>query len=159
MSKEKIIVILGIGVVLIVIFMLISWIRSDNIQPVFRNTLIAQNTVVELSNMAISDASSPDTRTVAASIVSTTSSDRNQLADFYETRYESSVSTADETAIEELEETRESFDHEYRQLVLEYLEHSDQRMATLQQEFTNEEFHAIINQARTNHQTHIEKLK
>lgn len=159
MSKEKLIVILGIGAVLIVVFMLISWIRSDDVQPMFRNTLIAQNTVVELSDMAISDAASPDTRAVAASILSTTSSDRNQLAELYESRYESSVNTADGTAIKELGETRENFDHEYRQLVLKYLEHSNQRMATLQREFTNEEFNAIIKQARTNHQTHIEKLK
>lgn len=158
MDRRKQLILIGIGVVLIIVFMVLSRITDDNIQPVFRDTLIAQNTVVELSNAAISNSSNPGVRNLAARISSTTASDRNQLSEFYDSAFDEPVKTADQEAIEKLENTHEGYDTQYRKLVLQYLQQSQRGMEALQANFTNTEFDAIIKQARNNHEAHIQKL-
>lgn len=139
--------------------LLFSWIKGDDAQPAFQSALTSQSTVVELSKIAVSDAPSPDTRALAARIASTTSSDRKQLLRFYRASYGEPEGLIEAPTVQELDNTHEDFSARYRQLTLRHLQNSYTKMADLQSEFTNEEFNAIITQARSNHKTHIQTLK
>lgn len=158
MERTTLIKLAGVGVGLIVLIMILSWIFDDSLQPTFQETLIAQNTAVELSSAAASDANTPDTRALAARIASTTGSDRSNLLEFYEAEYGASVDAVDETVIEELNTTPEGYDSLYREAVGEQLRRSQRGMTALQRSFTNEEFNAIINKAQSNHEAHIQTL-
>lgn len=149
---------IGIGVGLLLVIGILSVILSDSVQPVYRRTLVAQNTIVEISSMAASDANNASTRTLAARIASTTGSDRSNLMEMYQTQYDESVDAAEEARIEELDNTTENYDGTYRDMVLQYLQQSQNGMSTLQQSFTNRRLNAIINQARSNHKTYIQTL-
>ncbi len=158
MDRDKLKIMIGIGVGLLLVIGILSVILSDSVQPVYRRTLVAQNTIVEISSMAASDANNASTRTLAARIASTTGSDRSNLMEMYQTQYDESVDAAEEARIEELDNTTENYDGTYRDMVLQYLQQSQNGMSTLQQSFTNRRLNAIINQARSNHKTYIQTL-
>lgn len=158
MDRDKLKIIIGTGIGLLLVIGVLSVILGDSVQPVYRRTLVAQNTIVEISSMAASDANNVSTRTLAARIASTTGSDRSNLMEVYQTQYGESVDAAEETRIEELDNATENYDGMYRDMVLQYLRQSQNRMDILQQSFTNRRLNAIINQARSNHETYIQTL-
>lgn len=159
MDRSKLYIILAVLVGLLLIFMILNAVFSEDNQPVFQDALGAQGTAIALSDVAVSQATEPDTRALASSIVSTTSSDRNGLNEFYQTTYGEAYEVIDEEAVGELEQTSENFDQAYRESVLKYLKFSHGRLEILQSRFTNEELNAIIEQSKQNHEAQIQTLQ
>lgn len=159
MDRSKLYLILAILAGLLLVFMILNWVFSEDNQPVFQDALAAQGTVLEMSDIAVSQATEPDTRVLASSIASTTGSDRNNLNEFYRSTYEEEYEVVDNEAIEELEQTNEDFDRAYRQSVLKYLKFSHNKLEILQSRFTNKELDDIIQQSKHNHEAHIQTLE
>ena len=145
--------------VLLVVFMIIRSILSDDTQPLFGEMLQAQATLIELSDMAVDDGNSSGTRTNAASILSTTTTDYRELQQLHQDRYGFSVDSVDTIAIEELEDTRENFDGVYNQLANDYLEISIERLDYFAREEENPDALQLIETARSNQQTQLERIQ
>lgn len=158
MDKRKLLVAVGIMVVLGVTFLVLGRILTDDTEPAFSDMLQAQATINELSDIAISQASDPSTRNLAAMILSTTTTDYNRLAAISAARYDTVVDEADPQAIEELETTREDFDFRYRELVGEHLEASVEQLEFFTQNTSEAEELQVFESARDNQQSYLERL-
>lgn len=159
MDKSKILVIGLIVAVLLIVFLIIRSIFSDDTQPLFGEMLQAQSTLIELSDMAVDNGSSSATRINAASILSTTTTDYRQLQQVHQDRYGFSVNAVDSTAIEELEEARENFDEIYNQLASDYLEISIERLDFFANEIDDPDTLQAIKSTQSNQQTQLERIQ
>ncbi|PSO43194.1 hypothetical protein BRC19_01580 [Candidatus Saccharibacteria bacterium QS_5_54_17] len=159
MEREKLIKIIGGGIGLILLITIASVLTGDDVEPVFRRTIITQNTVMEISDEAASEADDVATRTLAARIGSTTASDRNRLSKIYRAQYGDSIKAVDKSLVTELEETPEGFDALYREQALKLLQRSRRNMEALQAEFAGEEARNMFKKARQNHRAHIKTLR
>lgn len=158
MDKRKLLVAVGIMAVLGITFLVLGRILSDDTEPAYSDMLRAQATVNELSDIAISQASDPSTRNLAAMVLSTTTTDYNRLAAISTARYDTAADEADPQAVEELETTREDFDFRYRELVREYLETSVEQLEFFIQNTSEMEEVQTFETARDNQRSYLERM-
>lgn len=160
LDRSKVLAIIGIGIVLIIVFSFVRTLfRTETIQPEFYDALLAQQTTVELSAIAAQRASDTELRHRASIIASTVSSDFSTLLPYYEESFGKFPRRSSEKEdIEELEEAHERLDQLYREMVLDYLRISQDRLRQLQNRGGSDEFEAAVTSALHNHQTHIDAL-
>lgn len=159
LDRSKLVVIGGIGAALIVVFMVLRALtRTETVQPQFRDALVAQFTIVQLSDLAVENASDPELRNRASIISSTVNSDFYTLRPFYVDAYgELPGQNPEQESINELESTNEGFDELYREMALGYLRLSRGDLEQLRGQ-GSEEFEEAVNSALRNHQSHIDYL-
>lgn len=159
MDRSKLLVVGGIAVVLIVVFMLVRMLTGgETVQPQFRDAMVLQFTVMELSDIATKEANSPELRNRASIISSTTASDFQNLKEYYTQSFGSLPgSNSEQDSIDKLDDTSEGFDELYRELTLGYLRNSRDLLLQLRGQ-GSAEFEETVNTAIHNHQTHIDFL-
>lgn len=157
LDRSKLLVIGGVGVVLIIVFIVSRALtKTETVQPQFRDTLVAQFTIVQLSDLAVEKANNPELRNRASIISSTVNSDFHTLRPFYLNAFgELPGQNPEQESINELEATNEGFDELYREMTLGYLRLSRGDLEQLRGQ-GSEEFEEAVNSALRNHQSHID---
>lgn len=160
MDRNKILIPLGIFIFLIVLIWAFTAIsgRENPTEVTMRETLIAQETVIEISTIATRRSGNLQTQAISANILSTTTSDRNQLRELYQGTFGAPPTEPDSSAVAEVEEATESFDRVYRSVVEEYLQLSLERLQRLRAASQNEEAQRTLEIAITNHEAHLQSL-
>lgn len=159
LDRSKLVVIGGVGAALIVVFMVLRVLtRTETVQPQFRDALIAQFTIVQLSDLAVEKAGDPELRNRASIISSTVNSDFYELRGYYLDAFgELPGENPEQSSIDELAATNEGFDDLYRTKVLGYLRASSSNLESLRGQGSTE-FDEAVSEALRNHQAHVDYL-
>lgn len=160
MDRSKIGVIAGIFVFLIIIVWAMIAItgRENPNEVAMRESLILQNTVTEISAIALARSGNLQTQTTASNVLSTTASDRNRIGELYGSLYGSPPSNFEIEAVEEIENATENFDTIYRSITSEYLQLSLDRLLILQDALSSDEARESLRITIENHEAHLQSL-
>lgn len=160
MDRSKIGVVAGIFVFLVIIIWALVAIagRQNPNEVAMKEALILQNTVNEISDIALARSGNLQTQTTASTVLSTTTSDRNRISALYSNLYGSPPSDFEAEAIEEIEVATENFDAVYRSLTSEYLQLSLDRLLLLRDSLSDDEVQETLHIAIENHQIHLQSL-
>lgn len=161
MDRSRLLRIVIILAIVGIVFVALGNIFDDDTQPRFNAMLRAQATTTEISRVAMDQASSPETKAQAAMVFSTSSSDFQNMSAIAEAWYDvpPPSDNVDDTAIEELESTRENFDFAYRETAREQLNASLEQIEFFLERTSNQPQRRALEVARNNHETHIERLE
>lgn len=159
MDRSKLIVIFGIVIILVFSFWLLMKIigGDDAREAAFREGLAAQSTIIEVSRIARDESGDSETQELAASIISTTSSDLSNLSEHYSSQYGSPPEAYSEP-VEKLENTREGVGQTYRDTVSDYLEFSIERLKFIRHNGNGSDLSVAIETAISNHESHLKKI-
>lgn len=159
MDRSKLIVIFGIVIILVFSFWLLAKIigGDDARETAFRESLAAQNAVIEVSRITVNNSGDSDTQELASSVISTTSSDYSSLYEHYSSQYETQPGIYSEP-VEKMENTREDIDQTYRETVSDYLEFSLERLKLIRHNGNGSDLSVAIETAINNHESHLNKI-
>lgn len=132
---------------------------DDTRQAAFRDSLTAQNTVVELSHVARDKSGDSSTQELASTIASTTASDQSKLSGHYDSEYDEAPDSAYTEAITELEEAEEGIEQLYLESSNEYLDYSLERLKLVRHNGNSAELSTAIETAIRNHEDHLEEIE
>ncbi len=133
--------------------------RENPTEVNLRESLVAQETMLEISSIAQQRSGSLDTQVVATNIVATTTSDRNNIAELYRSSFGSPPSEPETQTVEEVDSTTGNFDTIYRQRVVEYIEISLQRLNYVYANTSDEDLLRAVGTAIENHEAHLSQLQ
>lgn len=161
MERSKLIVIFGVTLIIGISFWLLAIIigGDDARHTAFRDALIAQNTVVEISDIAKDKAGDSAAKELAASISSTTTSDVSRLSGHYVSSYDDLPDSGDNEAIESLENSQSGISALYAETALDYLEISLDRLKQIRHSGNGSDMSRDIETAIDNQRFHVNRLE